>query len=79
MFVYSVPWLYLDIGSLLALTGVYSLPLVPYSNANNDFYSLLAAALFSIVVSGVGLIGWTLVKREWRRLRTTGSSSSATV
>jgi hypothetical protein len=79
MFVYLVPWLYLDLGSLLALTGVYSLPLVPLNNTYNDFSSLLAAAWISIVVSCVGLVGWTFVNREWRRLRATGSSAPATV
>jgi len=29
MFVYSVPWLYFDIAGMLALTGIYSLPLIP--------------------------------------------------
>jgi len=73
MFVYLVPWLYLDIGSLLALTGVYSLPLIPLSTTNDGFWSFFAAALVSILVSAVGVIGWTLMNRQWRRFRATSS------
>ena len=69
MFVYSVPWLYFDIAGMLALTGIYSLPLIPLSTTNNGFSALLVTAWVSIIVSAIGIIGWTYVNRQWRRLR----------
>ncbi len=70
MFVYLVLWLYLDIADLLALTGVQSLPLIPLIATNNGFFALLATTSVSILVSALGLIGWTYVNRQWKRLRT---------
>lgn len=69
MFLYFVPWLYFDVAGMLAMTGVYYLPLIPLSPTNNGFFTLLATALDSIIVGAVGLIGWTYVNRQWRRLR----------
>jgi hypothetical protein len=69
MFLYFVPWLYFDIAGMLAMTGVYYLPLIPLSPTNSGFFTLLATALDSIIVGAVGLIGWTYVNRQWRRLR----------
>ena len=69
MFLYFVPWLYFDIAGMLAMTGVYYLPLIPSSPTNNGFFALLATALDSIIVGAVGLIGWTYVNRQWRRIR----------
>ncbi len=80
MFVYLVPWLYVDIGDLLALTGIYSLPLIPLSNTSNGFLTnsgflwLVPGVWISLLVSVVGLIGWTYVNRQWRRLRAIGSA-----
>jgi len=71
MFVYLVLWLYLDIADLLALTGVHSLPLIPLIATNNGFFALLATTSISILVSALGLIGWTYVNRQWKRLRAT--------
>ena len=71
MFVYLVLWLYLDIADLLALTGVQSLPLIPLIATNNGFFALLATTSVSILVSALGLIGWTYVNRQWKRLRAT--------
>ena len=69
MFLYFVPWLYFDVAGMLAMTGVYYLPLIPLSPTNNGFFTLLATALDSIIVGAVGLIGWTYVNRQWRRIR----------
>ncbi len=69
MFLYFVPWLYFDVAGMLAMTDVYYLPLIPLSPTNNGFFTLLATALDSIIVGAVGLIGWTYVNRQWRRLR----------
>jgi len=49
---------------MLAMTGVYYLPLIPLSPTNNGFFTLLATALDSIIVDAVGLIGWTYVNRQ---------------
>jgi hypothetical protein len=84
MLVYLIPWLYVDIGDLLALTGIYSLPLIPSYNTDNGlldpngFLWLATGVWISLLVSVVGLIGWTYVNRQWRRLRASSSTSKAT-
>ena len=69
VFLYFVPWLYFDVAGMLAMTGVYYLPLIPLSPTNNGFSTLLATAFDSIIVGAVGLVGWAYVNRQWRRLR----------